>query len=63
MVGGSLDAQKSLFQPILRYQNFRILDLLSDIGTQPLVESLSQRLKEKKISDLRFQLKTNSESD
>ena len=34
-----------LFPPISRHQNFRIPNLPLDIGTHPLIKSLSQRLK------------------
>ena len=47
--GRSCDGQKSVFQSILRHQNFRVpyrqTDLPTYQGTHPLIESLRQRLK------------------
>ena len=43
-VGRGCDAQKLLYQPILRHLNFRVADLPLLVGTHPLIELLSERL-------------------
>ena len=44
-VGGDRNAQKSVFQPISCHPKFRVIELPSFGRAQPLIESLSQRLK------------------